>query len=247
VKIPWHRIVKFSLVTSSGPPTLVLLPGMHGTATLFDPLRGRLSPSIRVLAVEYPTDATLDYAALTERVRRTLPAGDLVLLGESFSGPMAVALAASEPAARGLVLASSFLRVPVPPLLRPAVRRLGPAVIARGLPAWAIERYLIGPGVAPTLVASVVSEVRRVPPAVLAARLQTLLDVDVRATFRAGRLPTLLIAGGRDRLLPPSALREAARLRPDAAMLHLHDAPHLALQTQPETVAKSLESFLAGS
>jgi pimeloyl-ACP methyl ester carboxylesterase len=220
---------------------------MHGTAALFEPLRRELSASVRVLTVEYPHDPTLDYAALTDLVRRALPAGDLFLLGESFGGPMAVRLAATASGVRGLVLASSFLRAPVPLFLGPAARALGASALARGLPAWAIERVLIGEAASPSLVASVVREVRSVPTAVLAARFEALLGVDVRDTFAAVRVPTLLIVGGRDWLVPPAATREVTRLRPDVAMLQVPGAPHLALQTHPTEAAAALKSFLAAA
>jgi pimeloyl-ACP methyl ester carboxylesterase len=225
---------------------LVLLPGTHGTASLFEPLKRALPPSIHTLSLEYPNDPALDYASLTGEMRRRLPAEDLVLLGESFGGPMAVTLAASTAGVRGLVLVSTFLRAPLPRLLVPVARALAPA-LSRTLPAWAIERYLVGSAASPALVEEIVREVRRVPRQVVAARLRALSPVDVRATFAALRVPTLIVTGGRDRLVGAAAVNEATRLRGDAVVLRLPDAPHCLLQTHPATVAEALEAFLRTS
>jgi pimeloyl-ACP methyl ester carboxylesterase len=78
-------------------PTLVLLPGMDGTGDLFAPLVAALGPHMRTVIVRYP-DEPLDYASDEEIARAALPIGHpFILLGESFSGPIAVSIAASAP------------------------------------------------------------------------------------------------------------------------------------------------------
>jgi hypothetical protein len=77
------------------PPALVLLPGLDGTGDLFQPLLSRLDRSIEPVVVRYPLAEPLGYEALTSIARRALPTtGPYVILGESFSGPIAVQLAA---------------------------------------------------------------------------------------------------------------------------------------------------------
>jgi pimeloyl-ACP methyl ester carboxylesterase len=94
-------------------PTLVLLPGMDGTGDLFAPLVAALGPHMRTIIVRYP-DEPLDYASHEEIARAALPLGHpFILLGESFSGPIAVSIAASAPTGlRGYVLCCSFVRSP---------------------------------------------------------------------------------------------------------------------------------------
>lgn len=231
-------------MSDSAALTLVLLPGMHGTATLFEPLRRHLPLDRAVCTIEYSNDPTVDYAGLTSAVRQVIPAGDSVILGESFAGPMAVELATSSANVRGLILASSFLRVPVAPLLTPVARSLGPAFLRRGLPTWAIRRYLLGNTAAPSLVASVVAEIQSIRPELLAARLDALMTVDVRTSFAALKVPKLLVAGEQDRLVPASFTDEAIRSRPDTDVLRFRDAPHLVLQTHASNAASALETFL---
>jgi hypothetical protein len=76
--------------------TLVLLPGMDGTGTLFEPFVAALGHEFAVKVVDYPRAEPLGYEQLELFATAALPSeGPLILLGESFSGPIAVALAAS--------------------------------------------------------------------------------------------------------------------------------------------------------
>src|SRR5439155_22620184 len=83
---------------------------------------------VEAMVVKYPPDRALDYAELEALVRATLPTQrSFLLVGESFSGPVAVALAASSPVGlRGLVLVCSFVRSPIalPRVLHPLISLL---------------------------------------------------------------------------------------------------------------------------
>jgi pimeloyl-ACP methyl ester carboxylesterase len=96
------------------PPVLVLLPGMDGTGLLFEPFLKALK-GFEPLVLRYPRGLT-DYADCVAYARARLPKErPFLLLGESFSGPVAIALAAERPAGlRGLVLCSTFARNPRP-------------------------------------------------------------------------------------------------------------------------------------
>jgi pimeloyl-[acyl-carrier protein] methyl ester esterase len=98
--------------------TLVLLPGMDGTDRLFAPLIEALGPDVRVQVIRYATTSTAGYRELTDFVRQALPAkGEYVLLGESFSGPIAVSIAAqAPPGLKALVLCCTFVSNPRPGL-----------------------------------------------------------------------------------------------------------------------------------
>src|SRR5262245_5039352 len=89
---------------------LILMPGMDGTGELFAPFLDALGDSIESCVLQYPTHEPLRYSELLPRVRAELPhSGSFVLLGESFSGPLALMLAAEQPAGLcGVVLCASF-------------------------------------------------------------------------------------------------------------------------------------------
>src|SRR4051794_17198322 len=89
---------------------------MDGTGEFFAEFIAALPPGVEPMVVKYPPDRAMNYAELEELVRASLPVErPFVLLAESFSGPVAVAIAASKPAGlRGLVLVCSFVRSPLP-------------------------------------------------------------------------------------------------------------------------------------
>src|SRR5262245_10326170 len=96
-------------------PAIVLLPGMDGTGDLFAPLIAQLKGAPTPLVVSYPNAEPLGYSELTALARKALPRNQpYILLGESFSGPIAVQLAAERPHGLvGLVLCASFVSSPV--------------------------------------------------------------------------------------------------------------------------------------
>lgn len=111
---------------SPAPPIdLVLLPRIDGTALMFAPLVEALPPGIRPLPVSYPREEPLGYRELSALVRAALPRdAPFLLLGESFSGPLALMAAAEgPPGLLGVILCASFIRSPVrwSRLLRPLV------------------------------------------------------------------------------------------------------------------------------
>ena len=109
---------------------LVLLPGMDGTGELFAPFIAALD-GWPTTVISYPPDREMEYAGHEAHARARLPLdGDYVLLAESFSGPVGIALAASRPRGlRGLILCASFAVNPLPRLafMKPIVG--APAVL----------------------------------------------------------------------------------------------------------------------
>jgi pimeloyl-ACP methyl ester carboxylesterase len=97
-------------------PLLVLLPGLDGTGILFKPLIAALPPEVSTVVVAYPGEQPLGYAELLPVVLAALPTEHaFVLLGESFSGPLAVMAAATRPPGLvGLVLCATFVQNPHP-------------------------------------------------------------------------------------------------------------------------------------
>ena len=84
-------------MTAADAIPIVLLPGMDGTGVLLADLKTRLLKRRRVEVISYPANPALGYSTLTAHVIERLPLGRCVILGESFSGPIAIEAAASEP------------------------------------------------------------------------------------------------------------------------------------------------------
>ena len=93
---------------------IILLPGLDGTGTLFKPLSDVLPSTIESLVISYPPDEKLSYTELTAYVMDRLPTDEAyVLLGESFSGPIAYEIALRQPRnMHAVIFVASFLTPP---------------------------------------------------------------------------------------------------------------------------------------
>ena len=79
---------------------------------------------------------------------------------------------------------------------------------------------------------------------VLADGLDLLETTDLRAALPALRVPTLWLAGRRDRLVDPRAMQAAAAACPDAAFEAVEHAGHAPFLTHADVVAARLSAFL---
>ncbi|WP_256079485.1 alpha/beta fold hydrolase [Massilia sp. YIM B04103] len=225
--------------------TLVLLPGMDGTATLFEPLIAALGGSFHIRRVAYPRDQPLGYRELTEVARQALPAeGKFIVLGESFSGPIAISLAAAQPAGLlGVILCSSFARNPHP-LFKP-LRWLADILPVKLLPNAVLSYFLMGRFANPRLRAALDGALAQVSAAAFRARLKAVLAVDVSAQLQRLQAPLLYLQAMHDRVVPAAAARHIASTYPATQILAL-DGPHFLLQIAPQAGAAAIQAFVAG-
>ena len=227
------------------PPRALLLPGIDGSGRLFAPLLAAEPRGFLPEVVSYPPDHTLGYDELVARVRGRLPAGPFALVAESFSGPIAVRLAAARPPGLvGLVLAASFLHHPLNALLHPLRGLAGARLFGLGMPAAAIRHFMAGPDAPRALVAEVQAAVAAASPAVMARRSAEALRVDVREDLARVEAPVLWLAPERDRLLRARAWEEALTIRLDVEVATI-DAPHMILQRCPHACLARIEELLA--
>ncbi|MFZ0787536.1 MAG: hypothetical protein WAM67_17255, partial [Candidatus Acidiferrales bacterium] len=158
---------------------MVLLPGMDGTGVLFADFAAALRPDFKPIVAAYPNDPKLGYPELEHLARAVLPEDEpFILLGESFSGPIAISIAASNPPGLlGLILCCTFARSPHP-LLSLATAAIKPLPAAR-VPAFIQHRSLFGRFDSPHLRAQL-AEVRGLVSAnTLKSRLEAVARVDV--------------------------------------------------------------------
>ncbi len=223
-------------------PTLVLLPGMDGTGELFAPLLRALHPSIPTVVVRYP-EGPGDYAAHEIVARAALPSRHpYVLLGESFSGPVAVSIAASRPEhCVGVILCASFLTSPNPLLrpLRPILSWWPPQKV----PSFAAETLLMGRFATPALREAHRQALGQASPATLVARLDAIATVDVRAALESVQVPVLYLRATEDRLVPSAAGEAVMRHARQGQIVDI-EGPHFLLQTAPERAAREIQAFI---
>ena len=223
--------------------TLVLLPGMDGTGQLFDSFVAAVGPEFGVKVIAYPTGEPLGYTELAELARAALPVdGSYVILGESFSGPVAIALAATGlPRLKGLVLCCSFVRNP-----RPMFSGMG--AFASWLPVGSVPGAILSPLLlghfsTKALRAGLARALAVVSPSVLRARLKAVLTVDMSAQLAAVKVPVLYLRASHDRLVPSAASATVAELNTHTRVVEVQ-GPHLLLQAAPAEAAEAVRALL---
>ncbi len=167
-------------------------------------------------------------------------------MGESFSGPLALMVAARRPAAlRGVVLCASFIRSPLPWFPSALEMLVGRTTFALA-PGFVRSSLLLGRHASPRLRSLLHRAHGLVDPGVMAARARAILHVDVSSALRDCSAPLLYLRSGQDRMVSENSWRLVAELRPDARVEVL-PGPHLLLQTHPAEAIAAIERFLASS
>ena len=222
---------------------LCILPGLDGTTRMLAAFVFAAQPSFStVRAIAYPTDIVLGYRELEAFVRAALPqSAPFVLLGESFSGPAAIAIAADPPPNLiGLVLSTTFARAPVP-LLAPfaPLTRFAPV---RTLPTAVLSALLLGRWSTAELRRELGSALGTVAPDVLRARAAAAMRIDVSDRLARIAVPTLSLKADHDRLLRAGASRQIIAGIANVRQVAL-DGPHLLLQTRTDRCAEAVARF----
>jgi pimeloyl-ACP methyl ester carboxylesterase len=230
----------------SAQPKIVLLPGMDGTGELFAPFLAVAPAGFEVQIVRYPSDEPLGYAALVERVWTGLPSGGerFALVAESFSGPIALEIAARAPEGLfGVVLVASFAENPYPRLARVVEPFARASTFDLPMPLVAVRHLMLGEDSTPEIAKSVREVIRGVDPEVLATRAREVLVVDAKKALAKVQVPTLFLGGAEDRLLPPTLADDLAKVLPSIERVTIA-GPHLLLQRSPKAAADVIGEFL---
>jgi pimeloyl-ACP methyl ester carboxylesterase len=219
---------------------LLLLPGLDGTGLLFSRLVGELNGKLPVEVVAYPSDQPLDYRQLAIRVAEYM-SDEVVLLGESFSGPIAIDLARQFPdKVRGLVLAGTFARPPWPGWLM----KIGAKVDHHEVPFSLLRMMLLGNTKSDVLTSELGEIVRALPAATIACRLRSIAEVDALAALGNVKCEILMLHAANDRLVSGRPLKRALERRPDTTVAFI-PGPHMILQTQPAIAARHILDFVS--
>jgi pimeloyl-[acyl-carrier protein] methyl ester esterase len=227
------------------PKHLVLLPGLDGTGELFVDFIAALPESWIATTVTYPTDRFLPYVGLRPFVGAAVPKLErFVLVAESFSTPLAVWYAATNPPnLAAVVICAGFVRNPVhgwsgtvKALAKPWLFKLKP-------PRTIVEYFLLGQHAPFDLLQRLRHALQRVSPDVLSGRVQEVLHCDARDDLRRTTVPLLYLEATYDRLLSSSCKDEFSQLRPDIVFRSV-PAPHLLLQREPQKAVTIMMAFI---
>jgi pimeloyl-[acyl-carrier protein] methyl ester esterase len=221
---------------------LILLPGLDGTGALMAPLAAALRVGHGVEVVSYPPNLTR-YDEIARWLAPQLSGRDYALIAESFSGPLAIAIAEERPEdLKAVILIASFACSP---------RRL-PAFLARALyllPLRSLtlmrvtQRFLVGRWGETTFPEDFVKVLREIPRLTLVDRMRAVARVDVSDRLSEIPGPKLLIVGSADRLVPRS---QSAMFATAGWTVEGIEGPHFLALTRPADVAEQIERFLCG-
>ena len=223
-------------------PRLVLLPGLDGTGDLFRPFLSAVGSAVPSTVVRYSSPEVSGYAECRAVAEAQLPDPEpYILVGESFSGPIAVSIAATNPPGLcGLVLVGSFVEKP-----RSALRWLSSFIgvlPTHNGPSWLTDFLLLGRWATPELRQRIEDAMAKVSPAAVRARLREVAHVDVSAELSKFKTPILYLRAAHDQLIPRACADRIASLAPRAKVLVI-DAPHMLLQCAPAECAEAIREF----
>ncbi|MBD9467890.1 alpha/beta hydrolase [Pseudoxanthomonas sp. PXM01] len=220
------------------------MPGLDGTGRLYAPLAASLAQAGDAEVLAYDNGQFQGYSALADAIEPALLRrnDDIVLVAESFAGPLGVLLAHRHPGrVRALVMAASFVRAPLP--LSRVAAALVESLPAIAPPLFVLERLLTGSGLPPSLRAEFEVIVASVPLPVLRQRAVAALRVDVSRELAALDMPVLYLQARHDRLIWPHAGRDVLRLARHARHAVV-DAPHFLFQVAPVPAAVEIGRLL---
>jgi len=245
---------------------LVLLHGWSLNLRVWDGLVRELAPRFRVITIDLPGHGRSDWdprastpAAQAWRVHETLAplTQRYTLLGWSLGGQLALDLTAALPAGveRLALIATTpkFLKSPnwrcgTP---RPLLARLVHRLHSEGERAVCDFLALLARGSSPGTTARVLSKLRAAlrthgaaRPEALSAGLARLRDGDLRKALPMVRVPALVIAGQRDRIIRPAASRALAAALPNARYVEVAGAAHAPFLSHPVQFLRQLNGFL---
>lgn len=224
-------------ITERGDPSrppLVMLHGLASSPRCWQRTLPAVEQRHRVLLVDLFAGATRRFG-LEHSARELVTAlaalavGPAVLLGHSMGGLVALHVAAEAPE---LVASLVLVDVPAIPIRR---RRLGQALaVARS----SARREASALGL-------VLGCVLRTSPMALIAATRATVAADLQRQAADAAVPTLLVWGGRDAIVPPQIGERLASGMPSAELVVIPEAGHQPMWETPVAFNAALAAFLS--
>jgi pimeloyl-ACP methyl ester carboxylesterase len=230
---------------SNTEPQLVLFPGLDGTGELFKPFIQEFQDPSRVTVIQYPMDRHIPFQQLGDYIVPLLPKGrPLVILGESYSGPVVLSLAArTDINVQKVILVATFAKYPGS-LLKSLSKWLPLSLLFRlHIPTFIIRRFCFGSADSKNLRSLLRDAVRQNHPYILARRAREGANVDVTEILTKIKMPCIYIAASHDSLVPAEAIDYLKKHLPGLHVITLPGS-HFILQTQPKACFEAVSRFL---
>ncbi len=237
-------------VEGRGDP-VVLLHGWGASSQSLAPLGGALADSHRVLAVDLPgfgwsrppssAWGTSEYADHIARLMQQSGIDRAALVGHSFGGRIAIALAAGQPGrvSRLVLVASAGLRSRrgVGTSLRVATAKLAKRFF--GLPVWGRAGQRVIAKVSGRLGSRDYRAAGHMRPT-----LVKVVNEDLTPVLAGIQAPTLILWGDQDREVPRSDMEIMAARIPRARLMVFAGAGHFPFLDAPEEFCGTVKEFL---
>ncbi len=226
-------------------PRWVLLHGTPLSPQVWDAVRAHLTtdavaPDLTELIEQIPISPPgCLQTEVAAAVLAALPDDELVVVGYSFGGQVAieVALLAPERLARLVIVCSRHTPFPAFADGARAVRTGRPADIGAGLRRWFTPQELAAEGAA---VAYVRRQLQTAPLGPWAASLDAFATYDQTSTVGRIAVPASLFAAGRDEVSPPAVMAELAAALPHAGLEVVEGWAHMSPFVDPAAFATRL-------
>lgn len=222
--------------------TIVLLPGLNGTAGLFDPLLSVATNEYELMVISYPTHQVKSYEELTEYVLEEIGSikGRFVVVGESFSGPIATLLSAqSTNGLIGTILVATFTSAPYFTFARYLPWKLIFKLIK--FVCWL--RIKVSDTKKASILKTAIIEIQKVSPAVLAARTRAAFSIDVSKELQKSRVPVVYFSAKYDVIVPKWNLKKILKIKPDIKV-ETFNTNHFLLQSVPQQAWEAINKFI---
>jgi pimeloyl-ACP methyl ester carboxylesterase len=207
--------------------TWLLLPGLDGTGRLFHWFADAMPPEQPRRIVDYPPHPQWRIDDFVDHVAGLLASEARVLLiAESFSGPIALRVLQKARNVTGVVFVASFSHVPS--RLLEWIPSEGLLSLAqRRMPRAALRFFCAGWDTPAPQIDALQAVIAAMPPDLLRARLRLLRELAETASVRSA-VPILRIVASQDRLVA----RSRWRVDGGAVTTTVMPGPHFLLQTQ---------------
>lgn len=217
------------------PETILLVPGLDGTALLFYRQIPLLERRFRVETFPLPNDSDCTMDSLVADLLAWVEGQDadrILLCGESFGGALSMSFALAHPERlSGIVIVNSF------PVIRERLKIRAAPLLLRLIP-WGAMRLvrrltrsrLHSPHTNEEDLREFLERSRAIDREGYIRRLEILQEYDIRDQLAELQVPALFLAGDRDQLVPsvPEARFMADRV-PDGTLKILEGYGHICL------------------
>lgn len=223
---------------------IYLLPGLDGTGKLFEEFQLNSPKWAKPIIISYEHATNNSYTALIElAVSQIDQSTPHIILGESFSGPIAIELASHKNEMLiSLILSASFINSPSTVSHIPVPSSFLEMAIATAPHQMLTKMFLLNGFDNQAILEKVTSVTNSVSNRVIAERLIEVQHVDATSAMKDVECPVLYLKSKHDRVVPHAAAEKVFSLNSRVSIIVI-DSPHMILQCKPMESWKAITQF----